>query len=62
MKTKSTGYRIFSTAVIIILAILSLLITVKVFASAKALPAVVGFCGVFAMLLIAWNTIADKIH
>lgn len=46
----------------IILAILALIITVKVFASAKALPAVVGFCGVFAMLLIAWNTIADKIR
>lgn len=46
----------------IILAVLALIITVKVFASAKALPAVVGFCGVFAMLLIAWNSIADKFH
>jgi hypothetical protein len=46
----------------IIIAVLAMYITAKVFASAKALPAVVGFCGVFTMLLVAWNAIASKIH
>jgi len=46
----------------IIIAVLAMYITAKVFATAKALPAVVGFCGVFTMLLVAWNAIASKFH
>jgi hypothetical protein len=47
---------------LIIIAVVSVIITVKVFAGAKTLPAIVGFCGVFAMLLIAVNTLMTKIN
>lgn len=47
---------------LIVIAIVSVAITVKVFSGAKPLPSIVGFCGVFALLLIAVNTIIAKIH
>ena len=40
-----------------ITAVVSLCITVKVFAGAKVLPAIVGYMGVFALLTIAINEI-----
>jgi hypothetical protein len=41
----------------IIIAILALIISVKVFANSKALAVIVGYCGVYAILLICWNTL-----
>ena len=45
---------------LIIIAIVSLIITIKVFSGAKVLPAVVGFMGVCALLLIATNEIIHR--
>jgi hypothetical protein len=46
---------------IIIIAVVALVATIKVFANSKPLPTLVGFCGLFALILIVWNTIAYKI-
>jgi hypothetical protein len=47
---------------LILIAIVALLTTVKVFSGAKPLPTVVGFCGVFVIYLLVVNTIIAKIN
>ena len=47
---------------LILIAIASLLATVKIFQSAKPLPTVVGFCGLFVMILVVVNTVLAKIN
>lgn len=47
---------------LIIIAIVALLATVKIFQGAKPLPTVVGFCGLFIMILLVANTIIAKIN
>ena len=47
---------------LILVAIAALVVTIKVFQGAKPLPTVVGFCGVFIMILLVVNTIIAKIN
>ena len=46
----------------ILIAVGAIILTVKVFAGAKTLPAIVGFCGIFCMLLLAVNCIIAKLN
>jgi hypothetical protein len=47
---------------LIIIAIAALVATIKIFSSSKPLPTVVGFCGLFVMILLVVNTVLSKIH
>ena len=47
---------------LIIIAIAALLATVKIFSGAKPLPTVVGFCGLFIMIMLVVNTVINKIN
>jgi hypothetical protein len=45
---------------LIIVAVVALIVTIKVFAGAKPLPVIIGFCGLFTMLLLVTNTVIAK--
>jgi hypothetical protein len=45
---------------LIVVAIVALIITIKVFSGAKPLPVIIGFCGLFTMILIVTNTVIAK--
>lgn len=45
---------------LIVVLVVALVVTIKVFAGAKPLPVIVGFCGVFTMLLMTTNLILSK--
>ncbi len=47
---------------LIIVAIVSLVISVTVFKKSSSMATIVGFCGVFTMLLLAVNEIIAKIN
>jgi len=47
---------------LILVAIVALVATVKIFQGAKPLPTVVGFCGLFIMILLVVNTVINKIN
>lgn len=45
---------------LIVVAIVALIITIKVFSGAKPLSVIIGFCGLFTMILIVTNTVIAK--